>query len=114
MMLRTCRSSALENLRDIGDFCRSEADPHRGAEWYILYFGFQASLTLLLFIVWEPGHVSSDVWRGAITEALQWFRQLDSVGQVSTPSLSFLMFRETDILAARSVIRNDHGERLEC
>ncbi|ORY27927.1 fungal-specific transcription factor domain-domain-containing protein [Naematelia encephala] len=83
-IVETCRTLALENLRDISDFCRSEADPHRGAEWYFLYFGFQAALTLLLSIVWEPDHASIGTWRSAISETLQWTRQLRSVQQLAT------------------------------
>ena len=73
----------MENLRDIGNFVRSEADQRRGSQWYTLYFGFQASLTLLLSILWQPNHPSACEWRNAVQEATTWFSQLGSVQTVS-------------------------------
>lgn len=55
---------AYANLQDIGLYIHSQtAAITRGLEWYILYFAFQSSLTLLLSAVWEPGHPSASSWR---------------------------------------------------
>ncbi|KAM0559892.1 hypothetical protein ACHAPJ_003841 [Fusarium lateritium] len=74
-----CRNLAIENLRDIAHFVRNNPDPHRGGEWYTLYFAIQASLTMLLSIVWEPHHPSSASWRELIADTMMWFRQLRSM-----------------------------------
>lgn len=79
-----CRHLALQNLQDINEFVKENADPHRGAEWYILYFTIQASLPILLSIVWEPHHSSMEVWRTRIMETTTWMGQLQSLKQLST------------------------------
>ena len=76
----------MDNLRDIGEFVRTSADPHRGIEWYTLYFGIQASLTILLSIVWEPQHPCAHLWRTRIMETIDWLQQLKSMTQVDTPA----------------------------
>ncbi|KAI8669829.1 Fungal-specific transcription factor domain-containing protein [Fusarium sp. Ph1] len=75
----TCRTLAMENLRDIAQFVRGNPDPRRGCEWYTLYFGIQASLTLLLSIVWDPRHPCATSWREHIMDTMAWLRQLWSL-----------------------------------
>jgi transcriptional regulatory protein GAL4 len=60
----------------------TEGDGCRGSEWYFLYFGFQAALSLLLSIVSEPNHPSAGVWREVIAQAITMFRQLGSLREV--------------------------------
>lgn len=79
----TCRSLALDNLHDIAEFASANADPHRGSEWYILYFGFQASLALLISLVSEPRHPSASIWRDSIQRTVMLFRQLGSMHEAS-------------------------------
>lgn len=81
--LRACRVLALENLEDIGNFVSAQQSHQRGSEWYTLYFAFQASLTLLLSIVWEPHHTNAAQWRSALTSTALWFRQIQSMKRVS-------------------------------
>lgn len=69
-------------MRDIADFVRIDNDPHRGTEWYTLYFGIQASLTILLSSVWEPYHPDASSWRSHIMETVTWLRQLQAMKQV--------------------------------
>lgn len=85
---RTCRTLAQENLRDIAAFVRTENDQSRGSEWYTLYFAFQASLTLLLSVVWEPGHADAPMWRQCVSTTATWFRQLSSMRRVGSLSHS--------------------------
>ena len=73
----------MENLRDISCFVRSNPDPHRGCEWYTLYYGIQASLTMLLSIVWEPHHPCATSWREHVIDTVTWLRQLRSMKPVS-------------------------------
>ncbi|RSH90415.1 hypothetical protein EHS25_001020 [Saitozyma podzolica] len=80
----TCRSLALDNLHDIAEFANANADPHRGSEWYILYFGFQASLALLISLVSEPRHPSANIWRDSIQQTVTLFRQLGSMHELAT------------------------------
>lgn len=61
-----CRTLALENLRDIRHFLQATsatASITRGTAWFSLYFGWQASLTLLLSMVWEPHAHEAPQWR---------------------------------------------------
>lgn len=92
LTLRTCRTLAQENLRDIAAFVQTENDPSRGSEWYTLYFAFQASLTLLLSVVWEPSHADASGWRQSISNTAAWFRRLHSMQRVSASAL----FNERD------------------
>lgn len=73
----------MENLRDIAHFVRGNPDPRRGCEWYTLYYGIQASLTVLLSIVWEPHHPCASSWREHIIDTVAWLRQLRSMKPVS-------------------------------
>nr|WVH01925.1 GAL4 yeast regulatory protein [Naematelia aurantialba] len=80
----TCRTLALANLDDIARFVLSSPDPARGSEWYTLFFAFQASLTLLLSIVWEPNHPEAAGWRNKLVNTASWFRQLHSMRKLGT------------------------------
>ena len=81
--IATCRLLAQENLRDIGAYVQDFKDDARGAEWYLLYFAFQSSLTLLLSVVWEPSHPDASNWRQTVLVTAAWFRQLKSMQRVS-------------------------------
>jgi transcriptional regulatory protein GAL4 len=78
----TCRSLATDNVREISQFIDSGDDRHRGCEWYILYFAFQACLTLLLSIVREPAHPDAVIWRHDVEGTIQIFHKLTSMGKV--------------------------------
>jgi len=78
----SCRTLATENVRDILLFAQRSEDYHRGCEWYILYFAFQACLTLLLSIVREPRHVEAEVWRKDVEETIRMFQQMTSKEKV--------------------------------
>lgn len=78
----SCRTLAAENVRDISLFAQCSEDYHRGCQWYILYFAFQACLTLLLSIVREPTHPEAEVWRKDVEETIRIFQQMTSVGKV--------------------------------
>lgn len=100
-----CRHLALQNLQDIATFVKENADPCRGAEWYILYFAIQASLPLLLSIVWEPQHPSVEVWRTCILETCVWLGQLRSLRQLSN---SYVGMMNKIVLSTA----NGNGEQL--
>jgi transcriptional regulatory protein GAL4 len=83
--IATCRSLAQDNLIDITAYVAESNDHSRGAEWYLLYFAFQSSLTLLLSAVWEPDHADAPKWRTAVMNTARWFRELHSMQRVSLP-----------------------------
>lgn len=85
-----CRTLASENLQEIAEFVRSNDDPHRGAEWYTLYFAIQASLSLMLSILWEPQHSSAQTWRYQISETITWFRSIRSMRQLALSHASIM------------------------
>jgi len=78
----SCRTLATENVRDISLFAQRSEDYHRGCQWYILYFAFQACLTLLLSIVREPTHPDAQVWRRDVEETIRMFQQMTSKEKV--------------------------------
>ena len=78
----SCRTLATENIRDISLFAQRSDDHHRGCEWYILYFAFQACLTLLLSIVREPTNPDAEVWRKDVEDTIRLFQQMTSKGKV--------------------------------
>jgi transcriptional regulatory protein GAL4 len=109
---RICRVLALENLRDITEFVRIAGECQRGIEWYTLYFSIQASLTILLSIVWEPFHPDAQSWRTHINETTTWLRELRSMKQVRIYSLTGPILVDTNVaITARRVIRKTYGER---
>ncbi|OXG77158.1 nuclear protein [Cryptococcus neoformans var. grubii Br795] len=88
--IEACRVLALENLEDIGSFVSTQPNHQRGTEWYTLYFAFQASLTLLLSIVWEPHHTNATQWRSVLTSTALWFRQIQSMKRLALAYASVL------------------------
>ncbi|KIR52716.1 nuclear protein [Cryptococcus gattii Ru294] len=88
--IEACRVLAMENLEDIGNFVSAQQSHQRGSEWYTLYFAFQASLTLLLSIVWEPHHTNAAQWRSALTSTALWFRQIQSMKRLALAYASVL------------------------
>ena len=95
LIIRTCRQLAMDNLYDIGQFVRAEGAMARGGEWYTLFFAFQAALTILLSVVWEPEHEQARTWREVLLSTAGWFRNLRSMSKVRdlwvTSSLPRLM-----------------------
>lgn len=96
---RTCRALAYENLQDIGNFVASIVDRCRGSEWYTLFFAFQASLTLLLSVVWEPNHRSAAAWKAILTSTATWFRQIQSMRRVRQASSLVSLYRLSLIIS---------------
>ncbi|KAJ3528992.1 hypothetical protein NM208_g9957 [Fusarium decemcellulare] len=78
-IIDTCRTLAIDNLRDIAHFVRTNPDARRGCEWYTLYYGIQASLTILLSIVSDPHSPCATSWRERIMDTMSWLRQLRSM-----------------------------------
>jgi transcriptional regulatory protein GAL4 len=78
----SCRTLATENVRDISLFAQRSEDYHRGCQWYILYFSFQACLTLLLSIVREPTHPDAEVWRKDVEETITMYQRMTSKEKV--------------------------------
>ena len=72
----------MDNLYDIGQFVRAEGAMARGGEWYTLFFAFQAALTILLSVVWEPQHEQARTWREILLSTAGWFRNLRSMSKV--------------------------------
>ena len=87
MLRRTCRSLALANLQDIQKYITNHPDPCRGAEWYTLFFAFQAALTIMLSVVWEPNHQRAGTWKAMLASTAGWFRGLRSMQEVGASSL---------------------------
>nr|XP_018260036.1 uncharacterized protein I303_06953 [Kwoniella dejecticola CBS 10117]OBR82194.1 hypothetical protein I303_06953 [Kwoniella dejecticola CBS 10117] len=78
--VEACRTLSIDNLHDISQFAQTEPKPlQRGAEWYILYFGFQSALTLVLSVIWEPHDRSAPVWRETLNMSIRLFRSLQSM-----------------------------------
>ncbi|KAL1407735.1 lactose regulatory protein lac9 and GAL4-like protein [Vanrija albida] len=88
--IETCRSLALDNLHDMGEYTNTEGDFARGAEWYTLFFAFQSALTILLSVVMEPNHPSVGTWRIVIQTTAGWFRQLKSLRTVGNTYATIL------------------------
>ncbi|BEI80847.1 hypothetical protein CcaverHIS002_0200070 [Cutaneotrichosporon cavernicola] len=88
--IETCQMLALENLQDIQDFVDATTDRPRGAEWYTIFFAFQACLTLLLSLVAEPHHPSAGVWRTILSSTARWFRQSQSMATLGNRYASIL------------------------
>nr|XP_019045948.1 hypothetical protein I302_06339 [Kwoniella bestiolae CBS 10118]OCF24878.1 hypothetical protein I302_06339 [Kwoniella bestiolae CBS 10118] len=83
--VEACRRLSIDNLNDISHFVHTEPQPRqRGAEWYILYFGFQSALTLVLSIIWEPHDRSAPVWRETLDMSIRLFRSLRSMQPMAT------------------------------
>nr|XP_018266380.1 uncharacterized protein I303_00355 [Kwoniella dejecticola CBS 10117]OBR88538.1 hypothetical protein I303_00355 [Kwoniella dejecticola CBS 10117] len=78
-----CRSLALDSLRELREFGGPERDLHRGAQWYLLFYEVQSSLTLLLSFVWDPHHPSAEEWRTVVSQSIQRIRDMRSVSKVS-------------------------------
>ncbi|BEJ11549.1 hypothetical protein CspHIS471_0200090 [Cutaneotrichosporon sp. HIS471] len=88
--IETCQILALENLQDIQDFVDAATDRARGAEWYTIFFAFQACLTLLLSLVAEPHHPSAGAWRTILSSTARWFRKSQSMATLGNSYASIL------------------------
>jgi hypothetical protein len=78
-----CRQLALDNLGDISAYVTVSQDHQRGSAWYTVFFAMQASLPVLLSLVWEASHPDAAVWREAILDTARWFHETTSMSTVS-------------------------------
>ncbi|ORX35105.1 fungal-specific transcription factor domain-domain-containing protein [Kockovaella imperatae] len=77
------RELAMANMHSTGECLRTAQLPvQRETEWYALYFGYQAALTVLLSLVWEPMHTEAVSWKAALMKATSWFRELSAMRQL--------------------------------
>ncbi|WWC94251.1 hypothetical protein V866_001091 [Kwoniella sp. B9012] len=100
-----CRSLATETLQELHAFGGPGRDPHRGSQWYLLFYEVQSSLTLLLSAVWEPQHPSAEEWRTAVSQSIQRIREMPSVAKMG---LSYAQTME-NILQAQSTLGSTDG-----
>ncbi|WWC67120.1 uncharacterized protein I206_101027 [Kwoniella pini CBS 10737] len=83
-VIDACRSLAMETLRELRTYGGPDRDLHRGSQWYLLFYEVQSSLTLLLSVVWEPQHPSSEEWRTMISQSIQRIREMRSVSKMGS------------------------------